>query len=814
MNWTDYRVWEFDPTFSKEWIIGLGVGFGLLAIWRELSGGRKLTPRWFHGPALLARLAVIALLVLLLMNPVKNVLVEVPTGRSVILIDRSLSMTLEAEGSQSRWEVAQMWAAEVQKEAVIEGLPEPEIYLFADQVERQNEGATPDGKETLVAGALSRLIENGGGNRLDKILLVSDGGAHDRADLSNALGLAAAQKIPISTYLVGIDAPPRNAAIAAVQAPRVVRPEAKISVRVDVTLDGFSADEELSLVVLDEDGKKVLDDVFGLPAIYDSSSSESVFVERLLTLDAGLRSSSYIMELRSKGEPEITGEDNRFSIEVEVASSKLRVLFVEGTHVKRTVGLNGHALNDMELMTRAWDASGEIEYTCLTPISEYSNTPNLIGVSFQNGEMRQDHSKTFPLTREELFRYDVMLISDVPVGNFSEEQMEWVVEWVLERGGGFLMGGGYTTFDVGHYDKTPWERIIPVDMMTYGDGFFEKHLSIEIPKSVRSHPIWQIADDPKENDQILDEHTDFTGMNRVRRAKPGALVMATRSGTDGEPVIALQQYGRGRSVAFLPDPNGGWAKYYVKWGPPEGTVQGPHTELGHGRDFKFKAGPANAARGAMPPHPAPYYGKFWVNMVRWLGENSIRWQRDMLAGRIDSAQVRGGVALPVSAEVLSVSGIQNLLALDVGARLAISGSPRVRLEYDSDRREFVGELPTPLELSGEKLEVVFDTNANRVSLTDQVSVGIQQGNKEYLDSKPDKDFMNQLANAAGGKALQSVKEAVMELRLASEEREAKAEYRWKQPVWDHWSLWGLLAALLGLEWLLRRKGITHVAANH
>ena len=41
---------------------------------------------------------------------------------------------------------------------------------------------------------------------------------------------------------------------------------------------------------------------------------------------------------------------------------------------KRSVGTNGYSWNDMELMTRAWDATGEIEYECLTPVSEYRCT--------------------------------------------------------------------------------------------------------------------------------------------------------------------------------------------------------------------------------------------------------------------------------------------------------------------------------------------------------------------------------------------------------------------------------------------------------
>lgn len=101
---------------------------------------------------------------------------------------------------------------------------------------------------------------------------------------------------------------------------------------------------------------------------------------------------------------------------------------VEGTHVKRSVGTRGHSWNDLRLLTDAWDSSGEIEYELLTATSEYANEPNLYGVSLHNGEMKLDISRAFPKTREELYQFDVMMISDIPVGNFSEEQMQWVAE--------------------------------------------------------------------------------------------------------------------------------------------------------------------------------------------------------------------------------------------------------------------------------------------------------------------------------------------------------------------------------------------------
>lgn len=673
-------------------------------------------------------------------------------------------------------------------------------------------GFTPSASETRLAHGLESLLQKTETGSIDHIIVVSDGRAHDSQNLSATLAGARLRGIPVSAKVVGSDTPPRNAALASVLAPRYTRARTRVTLPVDIETTGLAAGEPLTLTLTDNNtGTELAKEEFATPApTVAGAENQPRHAERKIAFETGTRTATYTLRLTGPS-GEVALDDNTFTFSTEVIGTKLRVLFVEGTHVVRSVGDSGHIFNDIELITKAWDATGEIEWDCLTPISEYVDRPNLVGVKqFVNGEMLLDKTKTFPRTREELYKYDVMLISDVPVGNFSKDQMQYVVDWVTERGGGFLMGGGYTSYDVGNYDKTPWEKIIPVDMLAYGDGFFEHPFSIAIPDAVRNHPIWQISKDPEENRRILDSHPQFTGMNRVRRAKPGALVLAVRPEENDEPVIAAQSYGRGRSIAYLSDPNGGWARNIVSWGIPAGLRQGPHTELGHGTDFTFHEDAARAATGPMPPHPAPYYGQFWVNTAKWLGENSIRWRRDKMSGKIIPAQVQPGHELPVSAEVLTVTKPEDLLNLDVGARLDIPGSPRVRLRYDRDRREFTGRLQVPAELKGGEgsggISVIFDTMAAREALTDVVSAGLKLTNREYTESAPDPAFLTQLAEAGGGQFLTTPESAAAASQTAAATRAARSHESLRQPAWTTWPCWTALIILLSLEWLLRRLG--------
>lgn len=795
----------YSPALPVPLIAALAGGALLVAGWRALRG-RPLRPAWMQGPVLLLRAAAIALLALLMLNPSDNITLPATEARPVILLDRSGSMALAAEQDRTRWQEAQAWTEEALAALHGPGGRRAAVLTFGSGAltpwKKSDQPAND--AETQFAAALESLAAGAAGGRVSSAVIVSDGGAHDRAGLSAALGALRAAGIQVSAKTVGIDRAPRNAGIVSVHAPRALRPGSRVSLPVTVEAAGFAAGESFALTLRDDAGTVMARDEFQM----SGSLTETAAQERRLTYTSAPQTTRCTLELSAPA-GEVTADDNRFTFTVEAVTAKMRVLMVEGTHVKRTVGTEGHWYNDIELMTTAWDASGEIEWEVLTPLSEYVDKPNLVGVKqFVNAEMLLDPSRGFPKTREEIFKYDVMLISDVPVGNFSEEQMSIVTEWVTERGGGFLMGGGYTSFDVGNYDQTPWERIIPVDMLAYGDGFYENTGSpfrIAVPQSVMGHPIWQMDADPVKNAEIIATHPPFTGLNRVRRAKPGALVLATRPEAGDEPVFTAQQYGRGRSIAYLPDPNGGWAKYLVSWSPPGGPPHGPHTEQGHGERFVFDEVAAKSARGPRPPHPSPYYARFWTNVVKWLGANSIRWRRDKLAGRIAAAQVQPGQPVPVAAEVLAVTSQDALAVLDVGARLDIPGSARVRLTWDRDRREFTGTLPAPPDMAGEDVRALFDVTAGRETFTDIATAGLRRTGREFTNTAPDHRLMEELATASGGTVLHAPADVLSAVSRAESAQAAAERRTFLQPAWTRWPWWAAVAALLSLEWLLRRR---------
>ena len=129
-----------------------------------------------------------------------------------------------------------------------------------------------------------------------------------------------------------------------------------------------------------------------------------------------------------------------------------------------------------------------------------------------------------------MFRYDIVICSDINRNAFTQEQLDWTVELVYLRGGGFAMIGGDTSFGAGKWDQTVWDELIPVKMSgdrpsSFGQGYTYGQFRVVVPNEVERHPIWRIAEDPRQNAAILSRMPPFYGTNFIDREKPGATVL-------------------------------------------------------------------------------------------------------------------------------------------------------------------------------------------------------------------------------------------------------------------------------------------------
>ena len=80
-----------------------------------------------------------------------------------------------------------------------------------------------------------------------------------------------------------------------------------------------------------------------------------------------------------------------------------------------------------------------------------------------------------PLTLPELSSFDLLILDNVSAFQLSYGKMETIEKYVRDLGGGLLVIGGSQSYGAGGYYRTPFERILPVDMRPpgmegYGSG--------------------------------------------------------------------------------------------------------------------------------------------------------------------------------------------------------------------------------------------------------------------------------------------------------------------------------------------------------
>ncbi|MFM1551145.1 MAG: glutamine amidotransferase [Lentisphaeria bacterium] len=718
------------------WLIGSSVSL-------HTSGARRLV--------LALRLAVVLLALVILAGPARDLrrTESARTAKTALLIDTSGSMALghrTARIDEVREIVAPVLAEEETAGAA-------GIAMFADTLDLTgfNSGALPDRNPagtTNLGQALAAIVEAAPEIPVRNIVVFSDGRAADRDQLMDAVAAAHAADLPISVYTAGLGESLVNLAITQCLVDRHVTPATRLPVRIVMQMQGVDG-EPLTVSVKDPFGKTVRQEQI------TARNGES---EAMLVLDVGRQSGQFTVEL-SPLPDELTTEDNQFEFHVTVIDPTIRILYMEGSNHPDVIWGRDEYL----YLKEAFEASGKMEVDVLTIDTQEASGGKLFRID--------DPERGYPTTRDELFAYDLVICSDINLSIFTPEQLQWTVDLVAERGGGFCMIGGYTAFGAGGWDKTVWEKMIPMDMQTSDAGYVTEEFVPVFPDDVRDHPILQLDADPARAARILAVHPRFKGTNLVNRAKPAATTLAMYE-ERGMPIICVQAYGKGRSMAFTSDAAGGWGDYYqTEWGADE-------------KDNR-------------------HYQRFWVNTARWLTANSIAHRSRRLTGNSDAVTYSQGETIPVRARFLSAGtgGLRLSAWLDGAADNA-----KVPLRMNTDTGEFDGVVRLPATFADTEATIVFaaeSTKSGEIVATDELTVRVQQLDHELSDLTPDPELMAQVARITGGRVIETTDElaAVIESKVTTT---ASGAERHIEPLWDSPWLWALLIALLSSEWIVRR----------
>jgi uncharacterized membrane protein len=736
-------------TFAVVWpwwalaAAALGVILAALAAYRRavppLTGAQRAT-------LVLLRMLVLGALVVALLRPVRQwPATEQPTRLVPVVVDVSGSMGIpDATSGQTRLE-----AARAVVRAIESGLGGSRLRL---EVWPMHAGtAATDPRALQVEGTRSDLavaIDEVAGRALARdaaaLVLVSDGVTTDPGGLQPERR----EGLPLFTVAVGGAQSVRDLDVVRLEAGTATLPGSAIDVLAIVSARRSRG--QPVTVRLSENGRPI--DVATVVA--DDEASTIPF--RFVVTPPPDQPTVYTAEVQETGADAVPA-NNRRQVLVPPQMGQRRVLLMEGapgfehTFLKRALATDA-ALSVDALVRKGRDDQGRDTFSVQA-------TEDRAAVLAQG----------FPSSRETLFQYDALVLSNVEAEFFTRAQLELVRQFVAERGGGLLVMGA-RSFEREGMAGTPIADVLPVDpsVRRWQDPAADaaaRNLPANTPAVTRegaTHPATRLSIEADASSGLWRALPPLASVSPMGAPRPGAQVLAVSANPGGQasPLIAVQRFGQGRSLVF-----GGEAAW--RW-------------------------------RMMRPSSDTAYATVWRQIVRWLaspapGAITVR------AGAAAAGETQTPVTIDVrDPRFLPVADAELTLTVQ-----APDGRTRSLLPVLADAA------------AGRYVAVVPTVDAGVWTLTaEAVHRGVVRGTsvlhvlsptmgEEFTRPEVNLPVLRRLAAAGGGEAFTEVSVPLLVERLRTLPA-APARYD-QVDLWHNaWTLTGIIA-LLATEWTLRRR---------
>jgi len=478
---------------------------------------------------------------------------------------------------------------------------------------------------------------------------------------------------------------------------------------------------------------------------------------RIVRFDGGLQFEEvdYRVDVYEKGaaqidviiEPfddEISTVNNRVSRSIRVVNEKVNVLYIEGN--------------------ARW------EYRYLRAILKRDPRINATFIASNVGpevaRNSPEHIERFPDDREDAFQYDLVILGDVDASFFTDEEFKLLEELIRDRGASLLMLCG-PMYSPGSYTGTPVQAMLPVRFDTEAgwEKIAESVYPVLTPEG-RSSLVMTLENEVELNDRIWSRMAPMDQLPPLLSAKPGATVLAVLSDSTARdqsyPLVAWQRYGTGKCMSIASD---------RLW------------------RLRYRTGDK-------------YHWRVWsqciqfMTLSRLMGEHKrIRLETDRSVYAVDGqcrlyAHVLDDSFDPVVQPVFEVY----VSSIDGGQAKQL-----VSLRPDKSQPGLYEGYFAPPGPGRYRLEA--NENDQRISSTTEFQV--TDVRQELIDTDMRLAHLQRIANLTGGASL-GIRE-LSKLSSLVNDRLITTKVRSERPLWDNGLVALLLIALLGAEWILRRR---------
>jgi hypothetical protein len=412
--------------------------------------------------------------------------------------------------------------------------------------------AEAQGETTRLGYGLRSMLNDLRGAPPAAVILLSDGVTTEGETLAEAASYARRKGVPVFTIGLGSESPAKDLALADLLVDEVVFVDDVINF--EFTLTGAGFDNRPVKIALKE------------------KSSEQPLAERTVNVLPDGKP----QKLRIPYRPSKVG-DYEFAIEVEQLPEEIRH---DNNRLVQLVRVRDEPIRVLMVQERP-----SYEFRFLKEMLLREKTVRLhyvqqdADVEFveRNRQGEQVSLPVFPVRREVLFEYDVVLFGDVNPSLLGPDALANLVDFVKERGGGIIFFAGPEHTPLAYRD-TPLAELIPIDPATATlppPDSLEQEFRVEPTELGLSKPQMQLGDSLAETNEIWRTLPGIRWLLEAQNLRPAAQVLAehpTRMTAEGRkmPVILYQISGAGKVLFHTTDETHLWRgrigdKYFARY---------------------------------------------------------------------------------------------------------------------------------------------------------------------------------------------------------------------------------------------------------
>ena len=719
------------------WLVTVLVGVAAAAAYAAYS--RPIVPLSTGRRAILTalRLAALLLLLLLLLEPVTTEPGPASDAVVPVLLDNSRSMRLPAGGSARRIDRAAALVRDEILPALGDRFDVEVTTLDAREAPADPDAVEPSEPGTDLAAAIEAITRRHEGRTVAGIVVLSDGGDTGGRDLVHVVERAAG---PVYTVGVGLGEVFPDREVTSLTAGEAAVVESVVELSAEVVLRGSAGNA--SALRLFEDGRLV--EVRRVASPGDGVPARAVFRVSPRPDTATL----YTVEVAAAGaEPAL--ENNRRSVLVQPPGRPRRVLMIEGSP--------GH---EHSFLKRSWLSDRGVALDAVVRKGQDAGGRHTFYVQ---GDPRRTPALAagYPRDRRALFGYEAVVFANIEAGFFQPAQLAMTAEFVAERGGGLLLLGS-TSLAAPGLRGSALENVVPLalsdrERAVSAAGRFANRNRLLLTNDGAVHPLMQLGATVEETRERWGEAPALAGSTSLGAARPGASVLARVGRPEGgsSPLVAVQRYGRGRSMVF--------------------------------------AGEAAWRWKMLMPAESRIYDTFWRQVARWL--TALAPERLTLS--VAPAPAPGDlveIGLRVlDAEYGAVTDAAPVIEVTTPTG-AVHAVDAVLADRESGR--YAGRLRADLD---GVYRVEAAAGPDLASVTEWFLVGGTDA--EFADPRADAQVLERLAAAGGGRLLAAGEVRQLRGLLAAA---APAPEPLVRALWHGAWSFVLVVAVLTAEWSLRR----------